>query len=174
MKGRPERADSRDFEPVEDPGDAQTNDDQQMEPAPWEAVQSKRNVRSDRGLKLRALRHVCPPIVLSGRRAQPGQQRRWLRPVRSAASRRFEPRPTSATAPLWFKLRTWVPRICFVSIPLSYEATRLESSKAFSIAVPEAVLSKMHHTSDEASAKESRLLISASASLAIARIVDTR
>ena len=56
LQGRPQRADDGDLEPVEDPGDAQPDDDQQMKPAPGQPIEAKRDVGPDHGL---GIRKVC-------------------------------------------------------------------------------------------------------------------
>ena len=50
LQGWPQRADDGDFEPVEDPGDAQPDDDQKMKPTPGKPIEAKRDVGSDHGL----------------------------------------------------------------------------------------------------------------------------
>src|SRR5882757_4833581 len=55
LQGRPQRADDGDFEPIEDPGDAQSDDDEQVKPAPRKPIEAERDVGPDHGLRLRHL-----------------------------------------------------------------------------------------------------------------------
>src|ERR1700722_1420414 len=55
LQGRPQRADDCDFQSIEDPGDAQSDDDQQVKPAPGKPIETERDVCPDHGLRLRRL-----------------------------------------------------------------------------------------------------------------------
>src|ERR1700722_17759662 len=55
LQGRAERADDGDFEPVKNPGDPQSYDDQKVKPAPGKPIEAKWDVGPDRGLRTRRL-----------------------------------------------------------------------------------------------------------------------
>src|ERR1700730_3761936 len=65
LQGRTQRTHNSDFESVENPGDTQTYDDQQVKPTPGQSIEAERNVGPDhgRGLQLRHPDH----FRLSGR-----------------------------------------------------------------------------------------------------------
>jgi hypothetical protein len=66
LQGWTQRADYGDFEPVKDPGDAQSDDDEQVKPAPRRPIEAKRNISLDHGLGLRRL-HRPEHFLLSRR-----------------------------------------------------------------------------------------------------------
>ena len=47
LQGWRDGARERDFEPIENPGDPQRHDDQNVETAPWQALEPRRNERRD-------------------------------------------------------------------------------------------------------------------------------
>ena len=55
LQGRTERADDGDFEPVKNPGDPQSDDDQKVKPAPGKPIEAKWDVGPDHGLRIRRL-----------------------------------------------------------------------------------------------------------------------
>jgi hypothetical protein len=55
LQGRAERADDGDFEPVKNPGDPQSDDDQKVKPAPGKPIEAKWDIGSDHGLRMRRL-----------------------------------------------------------------------------------------------------------------------
>ena len=71
LQGRTQRTHNSDFESVENPGDTQTYDDQQVKPTPGQSIEAERNVGPDhgRGLQLRHPDHFRLPGRVDSRKA---------------------------------------------------------------------------------------------------------
>jgi hypothetical protein len=48
LEGRPERADNGDLKSIQNPGNTEADNDQEMKPAPWQPVESGWDVGFDR------------------------------------------------------------------------------------------------------------------------------